>query len=252
MMQPDPSLPVPPSPDPLQERLQQVAACGIEAGSATGLLAAMLARIDETMLPRVVTLEVEGQPLARFELARRALVALDWQGHHWPGASSTTARAAAQELAALLRALARSLPEGTPLSWHSAPATIRPSATQCTAALLKTALAPLRAPGLQPLLDRLRPMAYASTRQTSIGPRHQDPASPWVPLLEATLAQSHPGTRKDTTLGSTPPSRACLRLLPLTADHMLALISAPNQQEALILSPDVARRLELDWQSLPL
>ncbi|WP_420005532.1 hypothetical protein [Arenibacterium sp. LLYu02] len=251
-MQPDPSLPAPPVPDLLQDRLQQVAAREAALGLTTGFLTALLARIDETMLPRVVTLEVEGHRLARVELARRALVALDWHGHHWPSASATTARAAAPELAALLRALARSLPEGTPLSWHSTPATIRPSATQCTAALLKAALAPPRGPGLQPLLDRLRPIAIASARQTSTGPQHQDPASPWSAVLEATLAQAHPGTHKDTTLGSTPPSRACLRLLPLTADHMLALISAPDQQEALILSPDVARRLELDWQSLPL
>ena len=88
MMQPDPSLPAPPPPDPLQDGLRQVAAREVEAGSAKGLLAAVLARIDETMLPRVVTLEVEGQPLIRLELARRALVALDWHGHHWPGASS--------------------------------------------------------------------------------------------------------------------------------------------------------------------
>ena len=252
MMQPDPSLPAPPPPDPLQDRLRQVAAREVEAGSCKGLLAALFARIDETMLPRVVTLVVEDKPLIRLELARRALVALDWHGHHWPGASATTARAAAPELAALLRALARSLPEGTPLTWHSTPATIRPSATQCTAALLRAALAPPRDPGVAPLLDRLRPLAIAAARQTSAGPRHQDSASPWAPLLEATLAQAHPGTRKDAALGRTAPSRACLRLLPLTADHVLTLISALDHQEALILSPDVARRLELDWQSPPL
>ncbi len=246
---PPPSSPAPRGDDRLHRRLQQAATARPEGASHRGFLPQILARVDETVLPRRLVLLAEGETVAEFHLARRALLALRWRGQQWPSEDAITAKEAVPALVGLLRAMEQALPPDTTLTWQTAPSSLRPRATQCSAKTIAEALTPPPASQGPTILAAFRNIALASCQQASRDApyRHSDPASVWAPALEATLAHTSHGTRKTNTGGALLPSRACLRFFALTDRHMMALVSQAEAQEALILTPAEATRLDRAW-----
>lgn len=218
--------------------------------TAATLLYPLMQQMDETVLPRRLTLCAEGIPIATFDVVRRALVAMTWLTDSVPDPEGKATDHIAAGLATSLLNRLAALPAAARLSIESKAATIRPSADQCDVSLLRHALGLAEPDG--PLPDPLAVAQAEALAAAWLAPgcdraRHLDPTSAFTPLLEATLAQVSVGTRQTGGRPAIQPSRACLRLMELAPELVLAVVERPETLFALILTERSARALAEQW-----
>ncbi len=218
--------------------------------TAATLLYPLMQQMDETVLPRRLTLCAEGTPIATFDVVRRALVAMTWVSDSAQDPKGKATDHSVAGLAASLLNRVAALPATERLSIESKAATIRPSADQCDVILLRHALGLAEPDG--PLPD---PLAAAQAEALAVAwlapggdrARHLDLTSAFTPMLEATLAQASVGTRRTVGRLAIHPSRACLRLMELAPGLVLAVAERPETLCALILTERSARALAEQW-----
>jgi len=206
----------------------------------------LLQEIDEILLPRLLTLRVDGTELAEFHVVQRALVQMIWRHETLPSPEVATPDAAATDIAGALSELIDRLPATAQVELTRRPAAVRPRATGCRLHHLEAAL---RCASPLDLLMRAQEVALAccAYHVTPQEVEHADPTSDFAPVMEAALARlrrSPQQAARGPALRLTAPQ---LHLTDLTPDTCLALATVEGLHLALVLPQTEAAALAQAW-----